>query len=240
MKKIYVVLYSITVLLVQHSAVVSKTTHSYIGSVQFPSSVTYVDPVRVFCKGQVLPIHTHDSGKKISFTLQAPQDTSVFYLLITSAQVRPVKVRKMAADVIQNTIAYLKINPKNPYKFYKMTVVADVQTVEDLSGKKKKKNLHTWRVEERKLPQTGRIPDEAIIIPLNAQWVKKVAGGSSVGLPRIIIKDDIVPTKESEKMLHEEMTRALLASLDVGTLHVPVRQETRGDIALKTIVAMAA
>jgi hypothetical protein len=216
---------------------------SYIGTIQFPKSMQQVPHMRVYCRGNKIPCDAHGKSHKVTFALETEKQRTRFYLLISSDHIQLMKAKKIDPEMEQNTVEYLKMLPTQSYKMYQLDLIKEYAPL-DLDEVQpghvvRRKVLHRWRVTEVQLPDSGRIPDDAIIIRLNADYVADVEGGNGIEFPRIKLKSDVLKIAGSEKELFDEMAEVLFSSLDIDTLHANLRQEKRGDLQLKTIIAMA-
>lgn len=186
-----------------------------VGSIQFPKAVQCLEGIRIWCGGKKIKSETDTEGKKVTFSLTTNKYQNYFYMLITE---HPGS--QMAED---NTIQYLKSHPHHAYKFYSLELLADA----------------TWRIKELKTSlETGRIPDDTIIVYYNPDYIEKVNGGNQIELPKIFLKNDIIALAGSEDRLHDQSIELLLSSLDFDTLHDTIKQTVKQDISLKTIVAL--
>lgn len=186
-----------------------------VGSIQFPKTVEYLEGIRIWCGGKKIKSETDPEGKKVTFSLTTNKHQNYFYLLVTE---HPGS--QMAED---NTIQYLKSHPLHAYKFYSLELL----------------DHGTWRIKELKISlETGRIPDDTIIVYYNPEYIEKVSGGNHIELPKIFLKNDIISLAGSQDRLRDQSIELLLSSLDFDTLHDTIKQTVKQDISLKTIVAL--
>jgi len=220
---------------------------SFVASVQFPKIMQKIPSLKVYCRGSKIPCDILERAKKITFTIEALKQSKKFHLLVTADKIHPVLVntKKVDPSFEQNTIDYLKLLPTQQYKLYSLELIQEVvkegPTTAITPGmpvqKAEPKIVFSWKIEEIRLPETGRIPDDAIILRLNPDYIKTIKGGSAIALPTIFLKEEMI--KKAEDKFHEESIEVMLASLDIDTIHANVRQEIKRDHQLKTIIAMA-
>jgi len=193
----------------------------FMGSIQFPQTLEALPELRIFCKGHKIKCEKTNGSKKLSFALQDLRRRSSFYLVVTNTINYAIREH--------NTVAHLTIDPKKPYKLYHLQFVQGFD--QDAP--------YRWLVEEQRLPlKNGRIPDDAIIICYDPNFVESVGGGNAIELPTIHIKSNIVDLLGSEKKLHDKSIELLLASIDHNALHSDIHQELRPDYQQKTILAV--
>ena len=215
-------------LMVGHVSLVhaSQIHTLFMGSIQFPHSLETIPDLRIYCGGHKIACE-NGKNNRTSFAIRGERQRTTFYLLIT---------KTIAYDTIEkNTIRHLTISPSQPYKFYRLTLYAQEPSLFD-EAPKNQKPTYTWNIQEQRLPFKNRIPDDAIIICYNPEYVDSIEGGNAIELPTIHIKSDIVDLVGSENMLHEKSVELLLSSLDHDALHATIKQELKHD--QKTIIAV--
>ena len=60
-------------------------------------------------------------------------------------------------------------------------------------------------------------------------------GGSSIQLPRIVIKDNVIELAGSESALADSSIKLLLSSLDTDAIHATITQEVKQDYQHKRV-----
>lgn len=216
----------------------------FIGSLQFPKSVHKVPNVRVYCGGnKALNCETSDSAKSATFTIPEDKRRTHFSVVITET---------FSWESIEdtNTIKFLKIDEDQAYKFYRLELVKKEQPALDFENnypyqsqnKKPKQDTATyeWIIQQETLSfdDGWRIPDDAIIVCFNPEYVDKLKGGSVVELPKIVVKNNVLKLAGSEDMLHAKSIELLLASLDTDALHANIQQEVKQDYQRRTRVTI--
>lgn len=192
-----------------------------VSTVQFPKTVKNVPYIRMYYRGGIVKADIDNDGKKIMYRLSEKKQLNFFYICIVKAQ--DLECLKAESDPQSNTVQHFKIKPNKPYKLYSLEMLNDT----------------SWRVKQEQLPYTtGLIPDDAIILCYNPQYISGVAGGNEIDLPKIFIKENIVSLTGSEASLNDTSTELLLSCLDFDTLHTTVQQVIRQDIGQKTVVAL--
>lgn len=168
----------------------------FSGSIAFPKVLKNIPNIRIYCGGNTLTCTYKDNT--IHFEFQESSYRTHFYLVITP----PSYFFEM---IESNVVNYQKIRSGQPYKFYEVT--------QDREQKK-------WSVKQLVIPSdTGRIPDQAIIICYDPEYIDTLKGGDSLQLPTIYIKDDILDLAGSEEKLHEQSIKYVLASLRLDPFH---------------------
>lgn len=199
----------------------------FMGSVQFPHILESVPELRVYCKGHKIKCEKSNESKKLSFAIQDARHRTSFYIVITNNIKYKIQER--------NTISHLIVDPKKPYKLYRVDFVPQQYTF-DFDNEQQQ---YVWQVEEQRLSlKNGRIPDDAIIICYNPDFIESVRGGNAIELPTVHIKSNIVALLGSEEKLHDKSIELLLASIDHDAIHSAIVQELKPDYKQKTILAV--
>lgn len=214
---------SLLMLCQTHSADLFKPTllsHNkklFMGSIKFPEAIITIPNLRIYYKGQIITCESNNETKNLAFSIAEESKIVSFYLLITE---------KITYASEKNTIKYLKAI--QPYKIYKLTLDNENDT-------------ETWAIESI-APNLydNKIPDNTIIVCCNPEYIDTIKGGTTIMLPDIIIRNDILQLVGSEKQLHEHLNELLLASLDYDTIHARIQQEIKPNYQQKTIVALTA
>ncbi len=216
-----------------------------MGTIQFPHTIKQVSPIRVYYAGKIIHSHIHEIGvPKVTFEIIRGKRQNRFYILITeeiSYQLKDL----LELDSKQNTIDYLKVIPGQPYKFYVLDLIQDIPPFNQITGMPtiKNKNLvsttptYHWEIREELLPTTGEIPDAAIVICYFPEFVAGLKGGSSLELPTIALRSDMLKSAGSQDKLYEESIKLQLASINSDTIHAPTKCETKLDQQRMIIVS---
>ncbi len=228
-----------------------------MGTIQFPSDVAKVPDIRIYRGGRKIVCETDEDSKKITLTIPREPREESFYLLVSEAvqyhQVKP----EDEAD-IQNTISYFRVPKGQDYTLYRLSLACEeheqndepLQSYKHLFekdaaqhfGKKKKMNTpkYTWKVTKEALPtDSGRLPDDTIIVHYVPTLIESISGGSKFELPTIKMKNNLLQLVGSEKELHELSDSLLLSCLDLEPLHATIQQKVRFG-KLHTLVAPTA
>jgi hypothetical protein len=179
----------------------STTPNSTItGKVKF-SSRPFAIPI--YCAGRKAA--TELDPQQLFFTVPKMHDQRTFWVIITE----PIINYETIDPHLSNTIDYLKIPQGQRYRLYKITASPDA----------------TWTTEEKVLDETMRIPDHAVIICCNPDFIAGIESSTGHDLPAIKIRDDLVSFMGSEAELHDAINGIALASIDIDTLHAKAHQE---------------
>ena len=160
----------------------------FIGNIVFPSSVEMVPSIRVYYAGRKIVCENDDFGKKVTFSIPEYKQRTFFFLLITP---------DIAFSSHENTVPFLKLNKKAPYKFFAMELVAqEMPKKRKRSGANEKQLNYAWVIKQIDLSVVdGRIPDETIIVRYNPEFVSALEGGSMIEFPKIIINPEMITNK---------------------------------------------
>jgi len=203
-------------------------------NIEFPKSVKKIPEVCIYQGGERFSCEIDNEGKRACFILPIDKACETFYLVITEA---------LAFQTEGNTVQYLKVMPECSYKFYEMQLVrAPKKTYRIPSQKKtsdssKKKKKDHWVVSAKELSDEKQIPDDAIIVLLNAEYVKDVKPENGFEFPKIVIKNDVLEIAGSESALQDKAIELLLSSIDYNPIHATSKTHTRQD-QQKILVAM--
>ncbi len=209
-----------------------------MGAVQFPATIKKTPHIRIYYQGTKIICESDNEAKKLLFSIAKDRHLKSFYLLITQ------DFQFESEKIESNTIKYLKVNPNQNYKLYRLTLERDhssSSTKGALSRQIAKKELpkFKWHIENKCVdPTTGRFPDNTIIVCCNPEFVEELHGGNHVELPKIIIKKDVLSIAGSEEQLHDDATALILASMDYNALHTQVKQMIKHDYETKVVALM--
>jgi hypothetical protein len=224
MKKIKTTSYKALCLIfaVLSTASTTLTTPSVLGStLQFTKSSTLVDISVNFCGTQIATTNHDTAIPKITFEIPKSKDQWHFDVLISSAKIDFQLKQFPEQDVIQNTVDYLKIDPQASYKYYTLDFIDGV-----------------WVIEEKRLQETGRIPDRTIIIECYPEWIQDFKGGSQVEFPTLYLNNAIADLGATEEDFKEALVKLELAALDSKIIHSPVRRKTQAIPDKKRVLIM--
>ncbi len=176
-------------------------------TIQFSKNSRVVTP-KVDHSGNQVPVVAHEAAKKITLEIPKNSDQTHIDLLITSATIE-FQLKQSPDDLdIQNTIDYLKIDPQSSYRYYSLDFIDDA-----------------WQIKEEKLPQTGRIPDRAIIIECYPEWIVDIKGGSALELPTLYLNNTLDELGTTEEDFEEALVKLELTALDSKIIHSPIRRK---------------
>lgn len=199
------------------------------GSLQFAKNATLND-INIYHCGKTVSTQKHAlSIPKITYEIPKHNDQTIFYVLISPTAPQYSLKTFPQQEGQQNTIEYLKVDNKNPYLLYKLELN---QHSDPLSP--------CWTITEETLPETGQIPDCAIIITYFPSFVKAISGGNQLELPTIFIDNSSIELFGSEEDFAEALITLQLSSLDLNALHTPakrkIKSENRRLLIMDTIV----
>jgi hypothetical protein len=200
-----------------------------LGSFQFPQTIMSVPVPRIYHMGKTIPCEVHEGTKKVTFDLPKQKDLHHFCLLITES----IRYELKKNDFVdQQTVDYMYVPAGKPFKYYELTLINE----EDADQKK----LY-WEIKEKKqfASHMQSIPDEAIVVLYSPEYIEGLSGGTSLELPIITIKPDVVDLAGSAENLYESSIKLQLASLNSDTIHLPVKHVVK-QVGQRTLIAPAA
>lgn len=186
--------------------------YSYIARIQLPPRVKS-NQIKAYYKGTLLKFD--DSWCLIP----EDQKSLTFSLIITPAEIEPVSEG--------NTTRYLKRNSSAPCAWYDLTLEIDPHH----------KNGYHWLIEKKNLTDVPtRLPEHSILLYTDPEHIEKVehietkkpAGFALktmiINLPTVVFKETI-----DHVAFEEAAVTALLASLDLDTIHSRVKTTSQKD-----------
>jgi hypothetical protein len=200
-----------------------------IGSIQFEKN-TPLNQISICQFGKKVSSQIHTVGtSKISYEISKSNAQTRFYILITPTAPEHELKKFPEQDGQQHTIDYLKIGTDTPYAFYVLDLVQDpVAPTTDLINAPAQPTFH-WEIREDTLPETGQIPDTAIIINYFPSLVKTVKGGTSLELPTIFMNTPLAEQFESKENFEDALIKLQLSSLEFNAIHAPIKRKTKID-----------
>ncbi len=239
MKKIRSILVSLFgVLLCSISSL--QASSLIMGAVQFPNSIAKVPMIRVYCGGQIIyqSCETEHESKKFIFKIPKTRYQKKFHLLITES-INFKVAKNRASKKRQNTIKYLTVPTNQPYKLYKLKLVSTMHKEE--IDDEEKEPTYQWKIKEKNIAEKKRkIPDDAIIVCYNPDWVNSLRVENTFELPTIVMKKNLLELVGSENKFAEFSDKLLLASINSDTIHATMRQVIKQDQQRTTIAPPSA
>lgn len=196
-----------------------SASHSIGGTIQFPASLNTLPKFPLYCSGKKLSTELDQSKNIIHYTAPKGSYQYDFHIIITSS----IEFELVNTKDDSNTVDYLKIPKNQKYKcFYTYLTPA---ASNKKSADTEKDAPFEWLIEEKSLDESGRIPDNAIILICNPDFVESIQGGNYRDLPLIKMRTDLIQFAGSETKIHDQLNTILLGSIDIDTIHATTRQE---------------
>ena len=151
---------------------------------------------------------------------------NTFYLII---------VDKVDFLTESNTVQYLRVPNKRPYKLYMLTYKADKDAPEQANINE----IGSWEIVEKRLDSELRIPDNAIIVCYHPHLIKAVEGGNALELPKLIFDSELLKQLSPDEV-HDASIQFLLSSLNSDSIHPMPESKIKHDIPNKTILSLQA
>ena len=189
------------------------------GSLQFAKNAT-LNEVNIYHCGKTINTQKHAVNiPKITYEIPKGNDQMVFYILVCPTAPQYSLKQFPNQEDQQNTIEYLIIDQTNPYLLYRLELV---QHETDPSA------AH-WDIAEQLLPETGQIPDSAIIITYFPSFIKAIKGGNQLELPTLFVDNSVTELFGSAQDFEEALIKLQLSSLDLNALHAPTKRKIKAD-----------
>lgn len=192
------------------------------GTIQFSKDSTPIELSINYSGSQITATLHKSSLSKITFEIPKSNTQTHFEVIITLAKIDyQLKSRPDQSD-IQNTIDYIKINPQSSYKYYVLDLVDDA-----------------WHIKEDTLPETGQIPDRAIIIECYPEWIVGFKGGSTVEFPTLYLNNALTEHDETaEQKFKDDLALLELSALESNIIHAPIQRQVQTVSDKKRILVM--
>lgn len=193
----------------------SKTSYAHsllMGTIQFPQSVDTVPTIRIYCAGKIIPCSVDQKNKTLTFNIPKFTQQHHFNLVITEKigfGYAPTKYE----DKPSNTPSYLTLEQKQPYLLYSLLLTPEFSDAQDAQFR------FRWRVRPETLAADRKIPDDAIIVCCDANWIAGIDSANSFEFPKIEIKPNLLELAGSQEQLRQASARLMLAALDSDTMH---------------------
>lgn len=196
----------------------------YMGTIQWPSELKKTPTLRMYHAGHQLACEVNNETRQITFAVPESRDIPVLCIIVTEP--KNIKLH-MAED---NTISHLELKKDTAYKCLQLTRVTHELPAVANSAADVAKSLassESWTVEQRTLRTDNLIPDNAIILCCNPEFMNCSSGGNSFELPTLVVSKDIVKKLGSETAVHEKADTLLLSCLDLDTLHTKLTYDVK-------------
>lgn len=195
-----------------------------MGTIQFPYTMDEVPPIRIYYAGNKIRGEADHDLKKSTFVLPTDRHCKTYYLLICEHVIPHTQ---------ENLVQYLKVRSQSPYKLFVLQLV-------DKPAKDPKKPYireQEWKITKAVLGKESRIPDYAIIICYNPDFIEGLESKSAYQLPIIKIRPDVLTIAGSEDALQQFSIQLLLGSLDNDLIHATIKPDLKTHYQ-NTVVAM--
>lgn len=206
-------------------ALLAYTKALFIGSIQFPADLVMVPAMRVFCGGNKITCEKDNVAKRITFTIPEDKRRTIVPLIITQSV-------QFEAESGTNTIKCLKLAPQQPYKMYTLELLKVAKKAEEKTlalphlADQDLGYVYEWRINQEKGTLIdGIIPDDAVVVYFNPEYVDTLSGGNGFELPRVMIKKNLLALVGSEEKLHDFSKSLILSSLDLNAIHANVESQ---------------
>lgn len=206
---------------------VKAQSQTILGTISFPknlkeSPTTSLPSIPLYISGHKLQTSFDKPTKKILFHIPKKKDQTEFYVLITKKLYPQKSVTSPVKK--QNIIEYLKIDPEQLYKYYKITLKAD-----------------KWVILRQLVDEnTGRIPDNTIIVFCPPEFVQELQGDSEFEFPSIIIKPDLLSLYKNKQDFQNACDKLLIKAINIDTIHTTMQQIIKTDACRIMILPTAA
>lgn len=188
-----------------------------LGTIQFPKTVKTVPNVRLYYSGKIVSGKVDKSDKSISFSIPKYSQNQMRYTLVVTEELEFATPK--GTESVNNIVEGIRIPHGNNYKMYTLLLVPRFS---DEPGTQQP-NYH-WRVLPDQV-RLNKIPDDALIVILDPNWIDTVEGENSFELPTIKLKPNIVELSGSSENFYDKSAQLLLTALDSDTIHGSVHSD---------------
>ncbi len=186
-----------------------------LGTIQFPKTLETVPNLRIYHSGKIISGKVDNANHTVSFSIPKYSSSQIRYSLIITESIEFASPKPAPGQEASNIIEYIKVPDGSEYKLYTLLLVPRFS---DEPGKQAKPNYH-WRILQDRTRLNNKIPDDAIIVILDPSWIDTVRGESSIELPTINVKSNVVELSGSQQNFYDKFTQLLLAAIDSDTMH---------------------
>lgn len=190
-----------------------------LGTIQFPKTLETIPNLRIYHSGKIISGKVDSSNKTVSFSIPKYSSSQIRYSLIITESIEFASPKPgVRSDGPGNIIEYIKVPDGNDYKLYTLLLVPRFS---DEPGTQSKPS-YNWRILQDRTRLNNKIPDDAIIVLLDPNWIENVQGENAIELPTIKIRSDVVELSGSAQNFYDKSTQLLLAAIDSDTMHDPI------------------
>jgi len=183
-----------------------------LGTIQFPRDLETIQDISVIYHGDPSSTQIDQTNNAITFWIPRESSQFGFKLLIVEPQyIEPVSLSSKYHTDTTNLVAYHKVKAASPYRFFSLMLVPEIK--KNTSGT----NLvsYSWKVREERIPDAGKIPDDAVIMHAAPEWVDSVVATDGFNFPTVQMRDDLMHRAGSPKEFKEKLEKIALARLDL-------------------------
>lgn len=184
-----------------------------VGTIDLPAHFEKLTNVRVWHGGKIIACDIDTKSKKISFELSIEKSQAFFYLVV---------IDDIIPSIEDNTVHYFSATKNADYKIYSLTCANQEGTSEV--------TFH-WTMKQLHIP-LSRIPDDAIIVYFPGSYVDHLEGGSSIELPKLVIKKSL-----NQETVYTAFTKQLLKAINYDSLHASITRDIKPGTTSTTLVA---
>jgi|GEM_PF-4008402 len=178
----------------------------FMGKILLPGNIQ--EEVCIFHKGNKITsdIQRDSFNTTYHFSFVEPKSTQKCFILICS---------ELSLSTECNTVQHLHVNPEGNYKLYSLYGKRYYNDQGELEG-------YGWDIEQLRVDETGIIPDDALIIMLDPNFVEELEAKCwDVEINTRVLPDLVISLKENNAALLAKMlVRCRCASLDLQSLHM--------------------
>jgi hypothetical protein len=179
----------------------SNDTHraaEMVGIIQFPVPS---QGVKIYQGGTILDTELEDEHLFFRIKLYGKQNKFSFLIVQPNAIEYRFK-SYLDPRVLQQTVQCRTVKQESPYAYYECIRQKD-----------------SWVIKKTVLPEDNIIPDDAIVIMHNPEYVRSLKDEGIHRLPTIIMHTDAVKEREGQQRFAQEELYYLLATIDTDTIH---------------------
>lgn len=203
----------------------SLATSLIMGNIQFPQSLGTVPTLRIYCGGHIIASSIDQKNKTLSFSIPKYGQQFHYSILVTEKISFARNSSKYQAGE-SNTAAFMRLDPGQPYKLYSLLLVPDLDQEDKKAAMK-----YVWRIKNETIYHKDlKVPDDAIVICCNPEWISHLRPQNGFELPTITITENITEQSPSLNGVGDLSAKIMLAALDSDPLHAmqkerPIKQK---------------
>ena len=207
-KHMYFLLVSLICLIVSSNLLCQSLI---MGTIQFPRDLPSIPGIRIYHSGKIINATPDHENKTLTFSLPRYGQQFKYTILVT----RSLDFATTKSD-LGTMIDFMRLAAGQDYKMFTLLLVPKCKEPHEREAKLS----YTWRIKQDLiLNREHKIPDDAIVICLDPQWVDTMSGTSELELPTLFIKSNLEQICGSQSIFYDQLAQIVLTAMDSDIYH---------------------